>query len=116
MWVVAVASLLTGVVLCLGALTVVAERVRRRPPAHDPFATLWLQNRLAAVAAQVRRLEADEHTFARAHWMAATEQAYDALLAEACRMAGVEVPSTPTGDPQERFREEVELAARGWSW
>ena len=37
-------------------------------------------------------------------------------LAEACRMAGVEVPSVLTGDPQERFREEVELAARGWSW
>ncbi|MCG2801255.1 MAG: hypothetical protein L6311_04045 [Cellulomonas sp.] len=116
MWVVAVASLLAGVMLCLAVLTVVAHRVRRRPPAHDPFETLWLQSRLAVVADQVRLLERDQHAFARAHRMAATEQAYDALLAEACRMAGIEVPGAPAGDPDERFREEVELTSRGWSW
>ena len=40
--------------------------------------------------------------------------------AEACRLAGVDVPerparSRPEAEP-ERFREETELASRGWSW
>ncbi|WP_449385996.1 hypothetical protein [Cellulomonas soli] len=42
--------------------------------------------------------------------------AYDELLAEACRLAGVEVGPHAKGDPAERFREEVELASRGWAW
>ena len=89
---------------------------RRRPDPYDPFLTLRVQERLGAVADHVRRLEVDEHTFARAERIIASQLAYDQLLAEACRLAGVEVRPAAKGDTLERFREEVELAARGWTW
>ena len=95
----------------------VAQRLRRQhPEPHDPFLTLRVQERLGAVANHVQRLEADDRTFARAERIIASQLAYDQLLAEACRMAGVEVRPAARGDAQERFREEVELAARGWTW
>jgi hypothetical protein len=94
-----------------------ADRVRRsEPEIPDPFVALRLQTRLGIVADHARALEADARTFALAERVIATRLAYDALLAEACRLAGVEVLPRAKGDPQERFREEVELAARGWSW
>lgn len=100
-----------------GALERLAERVRRsEPETPDPFVALRLQTRLGIVADHARALEADARTFALAERVIATRLAYDALLAEACRLAGVEVLPRAKGDPQERFREEVELAARGWSW
>lgn len=100
-----------------GALEAVAARLRRHPaPTYDPFVTLRVQSRLGAVAEHVRRLEDDERTFARAERIIASQLAYDQLLAEACRLAGVDVHPAFTGDRQERFREEVELAARGWTW
>ena len=95
----------------------VAEGLRHRhPPVADPFQALRVQERLGAVADHVRALEVDAHTFARAERIIASQLAYDQLLAEACKMAGVEVLVRPLGDAQERFREEVELASRGWSW
>lgn len=98
-------------------LEALAERLHpRHVDPYDPFLTLRVQQRLGAVAAHVRRLEADERTFARAERIIASQLAYDQLLAEACHLAGVEVLPAATGDAQERFREEVELAARGWSW
>ncbi|QCB92385.1 hypothetical protein [Cellulomonas shaoxiangyii] len=94
-----------------------AARLRReRPVPEDPFQTLRVQQRLGVVAAHVRRLEDDDRMFARAERIIASQLAYDQLLAEACRMAGVEVLPAAKGDPAERFREEVELAERGWSW
>jgi hypothetical protein len=94
-----------------------ADHLRRghpRPP--DPFRTLTLQTRLGAVADHARALEQEPKTFALAERLIATQLAYDQLLAEACGLAGVEVLPRAKGDPQERFREEVELASRGWSW
>lgn len=94
-----------------------AERLRRRDPGPpDPFVALRLQTRLGVVADHARALEGEPRTFALAERVIATQLAYDQLLAEACRLAGVEVLQRAKGDPQERFREEVELAARGWSW
>jgi len=94
-----------------------ADNLRHRHPAPtDPFQALRVQERLGAVADHVRALEVDPHTFARAERIIASQLAYDQLLAEACKMAGVEVLVRPLGDAQERFREEVELASRGWSW
>ncbi|WP_028045983.1 hypothetical protein [Cellulomonas sp. URHE0023] len=87
-----------------------------RPPVYDPFMTLHVQSRLSKVAEHVRELEADPHAFARAERLIASQLAYDQLLAEACRLAGVEVEPHPKGDGAERFREEVELASRGWGW
>ncbi|AEE47814.1 hypothetical protein [Cellulomonas fimi] len=94
-----------------------AHRIRpERPQPPDPFDALRVQERLGAVADHVRSLELDPRTFARAERIIASQLAYDQLLAEACRLAGVEVLPRPKGDPAERFREEVELAARGWTW
>jgi aminoglycoside phosphotransferase len=94
-----------------------AARLRHEhPPVYDPFQTLHLQTRLSTVANHMRDLELDPHTFARAERLIASQLAYDQLLAEACRLAGVEVEEHPKGDGAERFREEVELASRGWAW
>src|SRR3954454_2861356 len=94
-----------------------ALRLRRpKPPVYDPFLALRVQERLGVVADHVRSLELDPHTFARAERIIASQLAYDQLLAEACQLAGVEVQVVAKGDPAERFREEVELASRGWAW
>jgi len=89
---------------------------REHPEPLDPFVVLALQSRLSAVADHALALELEPRTFALAERLIATQLAYDQLLAEACRIAGVEVLPRALGDPQERFREEVELTARGWSW
>ncbi|MFI2567034.1 hypothetical protein ACH473_01090 [Cellulosimicrobium funkei] len=94
---------------------------RRAAAAPDPLTTLALQVRLTALAAELRRIEADPDVYARAHHYLAVQGAYDALLREACRLTGLPVADAPlragfrTGD-DERFREELELSARGWSW
>ncbi len=94
---------------------------RRAGAAPDPLTTLALQVRLSELAAELRRIEADPDVYARAHHYLAVQGAYDALLREACRLTGLPVADAPlragfrTGD-DERFREELELSARGWSW
>jgi hypothetical protein len=94
-----------------------ADRLRPvRAPEYDPFTALRVQQRLGIVADHVRSLELEPRTFARAERIIASQLAYDQLLAEACRLAGVEVQVVAKGDPAERFREEVELASRGWAW
>jgi hypothetical protein len=100
------------------ALDRVARRVRhgRHAPDADPFDALHVQMRLGIVAQHLQRLEDDPHAWARAERIIASQLAYDALLADACRLAEVEVLPRPKGDPWERMREEVELAARGWTW
>lgn len=101
-----------------GLLDRVAAHVRhgRRVPVPDPFDALHVQMRLGIVADHLQRLEADRHAWARAERIIASQLAYDALLADACRLAGVEVLPRAKGDPWERMREEVELASRGWTW
>jgi hypothetical protein len=89
---------------------------RRPPPVADPFEVLRLQMRLGVLADQVRALEGDAQIYAKAHRLRATRAAYDDLLGEACLLAGVKpVPETRRSE-EERLREEVELASRGWSW
>lgn len=89
---------------------------RSAPTGPDPFDALQVQTRLTIVAEQLRLLEDDQHSWARAERLLAGQLAYDALLAEACRLADVPVHPHPRGDPWERLREEVELTARGWTW
>ena len=89
---------------------------RRRSSEPNPFEVLRVQSRLSAVADEVRELERDHTVYARAHHLEATQWAYDALLAEACVLAGVATEPSEPGDEGERFREEVELTSRGWSW
>ncbi|HEY0117345.1 MAG TPA: hypothetical protein VGC04_01040 [Cellulomonas sp.] len=99
-------------------LEALAARLRRprRCAVPDPFVALRVQSRLGIVAHHVQSLEADKRVMARAERIVASQLAYDDLLAEACRMAGVDIPPHATGDAAERFREEVELAGRGWAW
>ncbi len=102
------------------------DRTTRRlrgDAACDPFEVLHLQTRLAAVAQEVRLLTADSGAYARAHRLRAALAAYDDLLAEACRVAGV--PQEPAaaaqdvseeGRARQRLRVEMELSARSWHW
>jgi len=93
--------------------------LHRRPSEPDPFAMLTVQEHLSRIGAHIRALDADPKAWARGRRMIAAQTAYDAVLAEACRMAGVDLAAGPMALPlaePERFREEIELAARGWSW
>jgi hypothetical protein len=93
------------------------HRWRPPPPVRfDPFDALYVQHRLAALAAEIQRLEADRLVFAKAHRIKVAQSAYDALLGEACRLAGVEPVAVELPGPHERAREEFELASRGWFW
>ncbi|SKC75513.1 hypothetical protein [Krasilnikoviella flava] len=100
----------------------VARRSRRRhPPAADPLLTLTVQVRLGELARELRAIDDDRQVYARAHHARAAQEAYDALLREACRLAGLGVVDLPTrageqAESAERLREELELSSRGWSW
>ncbi|GAB3161391.1 hypothetical protein GCM10027059_11410 [Myceligenerans halotolerans] len=87
----------------------------------DPLVTLRLQIRLGELASELRHIEEDPGLYARAHHWFAVQGAYDALLRDACRLAGVPTKAAPLrGDEHsaadERLREELELSSRGWSW
>ena len=98
------------------------RRSLRREP--DPFEILHVQHRLSALANELRVLEsvdADRTYYARAHRIHSRRNAYDQLLAEACKLAGVPTQRIgPDGghcrSEDQRLQEEMELAARGWSW
>ena len=100
------------------------ERRRRRRGDPDPLDVLRMQRRLGVLAAEIQALEAtgaDSTYWARAHRIRSRQTAYDQLLIEACVVAGVTGCRPSPGIPgqrneQERFRVEMELAARGWSW
>jgi hypothetical protein len=91
---------------------------RGRPGEPDPFVALRLQTRLGVLAGQIRAIEADRYLYAKAHRLAVTRAAYDDLLEEACRLAGVDVDGAAgrRGEESRRSAEELELAARGWNW
>lgn len=89
--------------------------------APDPLVTLRLQIRLGELAAELRRVEQDPDVYARAHHWFAVQGAYDALLREACQLAGLPTETAPLRADEragagERLREELELSSRGWSW
>lgn len=104
------------------------RRERRRPVVGagvpDPFEVLRMQHRLTLIAEELRVLtdaDADLVYYARAHRIHTRRSAYDQLLAEACRMAGVQTEHAAREDgicrsEDERFLAETELAARGWHW
>ena len=91
-------------------------RLHPRPvPGPDPFDTLRLQTRLGHLAGEIRRVE-DTRMYAKAHKLMALEAAYDDLLDEACRLAGVSEEADLKRGEAKRWLEEQELASRGWSW
>jgi hypothetical protein len=92
-------------------------RLRRRVvPEPDPFDTLRLQTRLGHLAGKIRRVESTPRIYAKAHRLMALEAAYDDLLDEACRMAGVTTEADLKRGEEKRWQEEQELTSRGWSW
>ncbi|MCK9792993.1 hypothetical protein M1843_04440 [Isoptericola sp. 4D.3] len=110
---------------CLGSVAhrdAVDRRSRRRRGADtDPLVTLTVQVRLGELARELRAIDDDPQVFARAHHARAAQGAYDALLREACRLAGLSVVDLPMragerAESAERLREELELSSRGWSW
>jgi len=95
----------------------VPVRLRRRTdPPPDPFDTLRLQTRLGLLSGKIRHVEGTPRIYARAHKLMALEAAYDDLLDEACRLAGVPGDHDLKSGEEKRWHEEQELAARGWSW
>lgn len=115
-----IAWVLLALLAAAVGLAVVARARRRRAAREpDPFAVLSVQVRLGQLAGQLRRLDADPAVWARGRRTIAVQAAYDALLVEACRMAGIEVEESldvTSRTDDERFREEVALTERGWSW
>lgn len=106
-----------------GLLERLAKRLRPRPTREiDPFDVLSVQLRLSAIAADLRSIEDEPHMYAKAHHLHAAHVAYDDLLFEACRLAGLDAgPRLSFSVPEERrvdqrLREEVDLAALGWTW
>lgn len=93
-----------------------AGRLRRAEARPDPFEALRLQVRLGVLAGELRALEGDVQVYAKWHRLRATRAAYDDLLEEACRLAGVPVDPQASRSERERLRVEVELTSRGWSW
>ncbi|MFI6828047.1 hypothetical protein ACIBG5_13160 [Kribbella sp. NPDC050241] len=94
----------------------ILRRRRRAGVEADPFATLWVQTRLGHLAGEIRRIETTPRIYARAHRLMAVEAAYDDLLDEACRLAGVPGEADLERSEEKRWLEERELASRGWSW
>ncbi|WP_053203896.1 hypothetical protein [Jiangella muralis] len=100
----------------------VTRALRRRWPggraapavAADPFETLTVQLRLTRVSGEIRRLERDQGRWARAHHLTAATRAYDDLLLDAARLAGLPVPDAPPAI--RRVMIESALRHDGWSW
>jgi hypothetical protein len=80
----------------------------------DPFETLRVQRSLARLEREIDRLRSDDKGFAVAHHLRAAVLAYDDLLGEARRLAGME--ETPARGSAGRLLTVAELHARGWDW
>jgi hypothetical protein len=108
---------------------------RSRARLGDPFAVLDVQCSLARLEREITSLRrTGSRDFAQAHHLRAALIAYDQLLVQACRMAGVEPPtqdrpeaavsgaelngSRPEdpGGEVARVLAVVALDARGWRW
>ncbi|WP_245852071.1 hypothetical protein [Isoptericola jiangsuensis] len=116
-----VAGLAVGAWLRSAPHTAAVRRRRRRQAPPDPLATLAIQIRLGELARELRTVVDDPDVYARAHHWRAAQDAYDAMLREACRAAGLPVVDQPLRTDEhvaeeERLREELELSSRGWSW
>lgn len=88
---------------------------RRRSVPLDPFATLSVQLRLERLARELEELAARPRQAARSHHLRVAAAAYDDVLVEACRLAGIPTTLLPPGRPG-RLERETALRARGWNW
>jgi hypothetical protein len=94
----------------------VAESLLKHVRRNDvnPFSALEVQISLSRVDAHIAALLDDESRFARGHHLIAARMAYDKLLDQACRLAGV--TDLPEDKDVRRVIAEAELRNRGWSW
>ena len=102
------------------------EARRKGRLSHSQDQSAWLGIGAAALgvlADHIRELESDERIWARGRRLEAAQAAYDALLDEACRLAGIPSHLPPAGGAglrrntePDRFEDELALAQRGWSW
>lgn len=90
--------------------------VRRQPAPPDPFEVLRVQQRLGELSSQIRSLAGDPGAYARVHRLEAVQAAYDDLLGEGCRLAGIPGAVGAEDAESRRWHEEQALAERGWSW
>lgn len=115
-------------------LTVLGVRQRRWRARPDPFAALEVQLSLARLEREIERLKGyGGRDFAQAHHLRAAILAYEQLLTQACRMAGIDPPTADriqdaTGTERNGRRPEdpgsevarvlavTALDARGWRW
>lgn len=74
-----------------------------------------MQRSLARLEREIDRVRADDDGFALAHHLRAAMLAYDGLLTEARRLAGME-EQAPLGGSAGRLLTVAELHARGWDW
>lgn len=100
----------------MGTISTLARWVNSRTQRStvDPFSALEVQLALSRVERLIEDLQRDNRRFARAHHLYSAIAAYDRLLDEACRLAGV--PAQEGVGDTRRLLAEVELRARGWSW
>lgn len=116
MWFFVAAFALAGVVAVVAAVVQRRRAERRhREREEDPLTTLQLQLRLGQIAREIRALAGDDTRFAGAHHSRAAQAAYDELLREACRRAGIG-DDKPIVTESDRLLLELELSSRGWSW
>lgn len=90
--------------------------LRHRRRNDNVFETLEVQLALTRIDQEIKQLRFGRgDDFAGAHHLRAAMKAYDYLLADACRLAGVvQEPDAPV--EVRRMLAEAELQARGWDW
>jgi len=100
----------------IGALARRVLRAWRPPDQADPFEALRVQRSLARLEREIDRLRGDDdEIFAGAHHLRAAVLAYDGLLTEARRLAGL--PAEPAVHSSAgRLLAVAELHASGWDW
>lgn len=115
-------------------LTALVVRQRRQRARTDPFAVLEVQLSLARLEREIEQLKGyGGRDFAQAHHLRAAILAYEQLLTQACRMAGIDPPTADRvqdatgterngqrpedpGSEVERVLAVAALDARGWRW
>jgi hypothetical protein len=82
---------------------------RSPDPDLDPFALPFIRRRLDVLASELVRLERDPTVFAKAFRTRAAQSAYDALLADATRLAAVATIEVEIMTSRAGLREELEI-------